>query len=131
MTGGTVSDAAARVVIAADEPMVARILEHKLRREGHAVRWVLDSATLWRLLDDDGADVLLVDAGLDRGGIALMEERTRDGCLPRAGWFAIVEARDIASQQRAMHAGAVGLVVKPFRPSDVARQVATLLSLRQ
>ncbi|HKR99952.1 MAG TPA: response regulator [Candidatus Dormibacteraeota bacterium] len=119
----------ARILIAADEPMVSRILEHKLRREGHHVATVRDGAAMWRVLDAGEADVLLVDSGLDSDGIALMEELSYAGQLPNAGWFAVVERLDPASHTRAMRAGAVGLVVKPFKPSVVAAQVAALLEL--
>jgi DNA-binding response OmpR family regulator len=119
----------ARILIAADEPMVSRILEHKLRREGHSVVCVRDGAAMWRVLDAGEADVLLVDSALDSDGIALMEELYWAGQLPNAGWFAVVEQRDQESHRRAMRAGAVGLVVKPFKPSDVAAQVAALLEL--
>ena len=119
----------ARILIAADEPMVSRILEHKLRREGHSVSCVRDGAAMWRVLDAGEADVLLVDSALDSDGIGLMEELSYAGQLPSAGWFAVVEKRDQQAHTRAMRAGAVGLVVKPFKPSDVAAQVAALLEL--
>lgn len=119
----------ARILIAVDEPMVSRILEHKLRREGHDVVCVRNGAAMWRVLDAGDADVLLVDSALDSDGIALMEELSYAGQLPHAGWFAVVEQLEPESHRRAMRAGAVGLIVKPFKPSEVAAQVAALLDL--
>ena len=71
------------------EARVSRILEHKLRREGHSVSCVRDGAAMWRVLDAGEADVLLVDSALDSDGIGLMEELSYAGQLPSAGWLSV------------------------------------------
>ena len=107
-----------RVVVAHEEPMITRILKHKLRREGYDVRIAHDRAALNGACSE-GVDVLLLDL------------RLHDGAAPAAsrGWFAIVEAGDTQAQHEAMTAGAAGLVRTPFKPTDVAAQVAALLAM--
>ena len=114
----------AHLVIAEDEPMIGRILEHKLVREGHRVSWVRDSAALLAALAAGDVDVALVDATLDRDGLELMSDMA--GTL-RCGWLAMVEQRRPDDQQRAASAGAAGVVLKPFKPTAVAAQVTRLL----
>jgi hypothetical protein len=46
-----------------------------------------------------------------------------------AGWLAIIDGRQPQLAEPAMHAGAAGLVRTPFKPTEVAAQVATLLTL--
>ena len=123
MTPGGRGGEGCRLLIAEPEPMVARILEHKLRREGHEVRCCRDPDGAAREIAD--SDVALVDIDLDGDGVAWMATVVP----PRLGWLAICPGRDSASAQRAVRAGAAGVVAKPFKPTVVAAQVVTLLSL--
>ena len=116
------SDAASSVVlIAVEEPMVSRILEHKLRREGHEVRTVHGPAQLHSALSAGDIDVLLLSA-------ALFRDAPRPA--PRAGWLLLAGAFDSDDTvHAAMRNGAAGVVRLPFKPTAVAAQVATLLTL--
>ena len=112
-----------RVLLVEDEPMIGRILEHKLSREGHAVTWLRTAAEAAAALDAGDADLALVDVTLESDGIELVAGRRRPVC----GWLALVEARRRDEQARALAAGAGGLVLKPFKPTAVAAQVLALL----
>lgn len=107
----------ARIVIAATQPMVGRILAHKLRREQHDVVVTVDARAAQQQLSA-GVDAALVDSELlaELDGIAVP-------------WLAIVEGRDAAAAERAMAAGAAGLVRTPFKPTAVAEEVRVLLRL--
>ena len=113
----------ARVLLVEDEPMIGRILEHKLSREGHAVTWLRTAADAAVALDAGGIDVALVDVTLESDGVDLAAAHP----TPRAGWLALVEARRHDDATRAIGAGARGVVLKPFKPTAVAAQVEALL----
>jgi len=117
---------AARVIVAEDEPMIGRILEHKLSREGHRVSWLRTAAEAERAVRAEPVDVALIDATLERDGVELATALVAEGSLRADGWLALVEQRDLDAQCRALAAGAVGLVVKPFKPTQVAAQVAAV-----
>ena len=51
------------------------------------------------------------------------------GGPPRVGWFAICDHDDKEAAQRAVRAGAAGVIRKPFKPTVVAAQVRTLLDV--
>jgi DNA-binding response OmpR family regulator len=111
----------ARVLIAADAPMVRAILAHKLRREGHDVTTVSSGAAARAAQREAGFDCALLDTPLheiDPGGVHPV-------------WLAIVDSRDAAAGDAAMRAGAAGLVTLPFKPTDVAAQVTALLELQR
>ena len=112
-----------RVVIATGEPAIARIISHKLGREGHDVTTVATAQALESVLDAAMTDVALVDL-LVAGAVA-----GRIGALCAAGWLAIIDGSQPELAEQAMHAGAAGLVRTPFKPTEVAAQVATLLTL--
>ncbi|MBV8446004.1 MAG: hypothetical protein JOZ92_08825 [Candidatus Dormibacteraeota bacterium] len=109
------------VVIAAGAPQVARILEHKLRREGHDVLCVHDANAMRNALTEREVDVLITDVSL---------RPVLDTTSPRAGWLLMVDSLDPPeSAHAAMRDGAAGIVRLPFKPTAVAAQVATLMSL--
>lgn len=113
-----------RVLILAAEPMVARILEHKLRREGHEVIWARDAAAARSRLDD-GYEVALIDVQGDGSDWMSVAVAGRRG----AGWLALIDGRDEVAGLEAMARGAAGVVAKPFKPTAVAAQVWALLNL--
>jgi DNA-binding NtrC family response regulator len=107
----------ARVLVAADAPMVVGILGHKLRREGHTVTEARGAAQLTHALQTEAFECAVCDA-------ALLSDVS--GLPP---WLAIVDGRDDDACLRAMHMGAAGLVRTPFKPTEVASQVAALLAI--
>jgi DNA-binding response OmpR family regulator len=116
----------ATVLIAEDEPMIGRILAEKLAREGHAVS---RTATIEGLRATVACvDVALVDTTLDGDGIDAMLALAGAGVRPRVGWFAMLENRNAVDGERAVLAGAAGVILKPFKPTAVAAKVATLLA---
>ncbi len=114
------------MLIVEDEPMIGRILAEKLTREGYAVSRATTIEALSAALST--ADVALVDCTLDGDGIDAMSRLARMGIHPRAGWFAMLESRAANDGGRAVLAGAAGVILKPFKPTAVAAQVATLLA---
>ena len=115
------------VLIAEDEPMIGLILAQKLTREGHQVTRVSTAAAIAAALPS--CDVALVDATLESDGIDTMRDLRSVGLGPRAGWFAMLEARCAADGPRAVGAGAAGVILKPFKPTAVAAQVSALLEV--
>lgn len=107
----------ARVLVAADAPMVVGILGHKLRREGHEVTEARGPVQAAQALRSHGFDAAVCEPSLVSELIVMPP------------WLAIVEGRDDRAGLDAMHMGAAGLVRTPFKPTAVAAQVAALLSI--
>jgi DNA-binding response OmpR family regulator len=115
------------LLVVEDEPMIARILEHKLRREGWAVRVCGSAAAAEAALRAEPADAALIDATLELDGLAWAEGLAAAGLSPRHGWLALVEARDPGAPGRAHTHGAAGVVIKPFKPTVVAAELRRLV----
>lgn len=108
----------ARVLLLEDEPNIARIIEFKLAREGHEVC----------LGDAPGfaPDLALVDADVEGDLRALVEELRH-----RCAVVVLTDSRDEDTPARAVAAGAVATVRKPFKPTVLARLVRELTTGRR
>lgn len=109
--------ARARVLVAADAPMVVAILGHKLRREGHDITEARGAVQAAQAMRSHGFDCAVCEPSLVSDG------------TPMPPWLAIVDGRDDHAGLVAMHQGAAGLVRTPFKPTEVAAQVEALLSI--
>ena len=109
--------ASARVLVAADAPMVVGILGHKLRREGHEVTEARGAVQVEQAMRSHEFDM------------AVCEPSLVSDATPMPPWLAIVDGSDDRAGLEAMHMGAAGLVRTPFKPTAVAAQVTALLSI--
>ncbi len=114
----------ARILLLEEEPNIAGIVLFKLRREGHEVT-AEDELTPERGLAAArkiSPDLVLVD--VDGGHEAVAAALAR-----RWPVLALVDGTDPESAARARAAGAASVVVKPFKPTVLARIVAGLTEL--
>lgn len=121
------AEARANLVLAEDEPMIGRILEFKLKMEGHDLTWVRSAREAEDLLSRRGVDLLLCDVTLEEDGRELCRRLIRDGLEPRSGIVLMPEQRDPQGRERALAAGAREVVTKPFKPTVVAATIRRLL----
>ncbi|MGA7088722.1 MAG: response regulator [Candidatus Dormiibacterota bacterium] len=121
------AEARANLVLAEDEPMIGRILEFKLKMEGHDLTWVRSAREAEDLLSRGGVDLLLCDVTLEEDGRELCRRLIRDGLEPRSGIVLMPEQRDPQGRERALAAGAREVVTKPFKPTVVAATIRRLL----
>jgi DNA-binding response OmpR family regulator len=117
----------AHIVLAEDEPMIGRILEFKLDREGHRVSWVRTAAEAERLCREEPVDLLLCDVTLEEDGRLLCRRLVDSSHRPRAGVVLMPEQRSPDGERLAMEAGARAVVIKPFKPTIVAAKIKELL----
>jgi len=118
----------AHIVLAEDEPMIGRILDFKLGMEGHRVTWVRTAEEAERLCRAGGVDLLLCDISLEEDGRDVCRRLLASGKAPRAGVVLMPEQRNPDGERLAMEAGAVDVVIKPFKPTVVAAKIRQLLA---
>lgn len=114
----------ANVLLLEDEPSIAGIVSHKLRREGHAVRCETEVPEARRLLAVWPPDVVLLDLELDPDLALLSELGARYTVL------ALTTFQDGKGPGAALEAGAAATMEKPFKPTLLARVVANLAKER-
>lgn len=107
--------------------MIGRILEFKLKMEGHNLTWVRSASEAEALVRAGGIDLLLCDVTLEEDGRDLCRRLIAEGHEPRAGVVLMPEQRDPEGRLRALAAGAREVVTKPFKPTVVAATIRGLL----
>ena len=104
--------AAPQVLLAEPDLTTARVLEHRLTREGIAVTTVDDAESALRHLELGGLDLLLLDADLPGGALEMLRRfRVGGGTVPTIvlGW----PGNDLVAV-RAFGLGSDDVIVRPF-----------------
>lgn len=119
-----------RILVADDDALIRRFLEQALEYGGYETVSAGDGADAISILDSDAAiDVIVTDFAMPgANGIEVIEfARRLDPTLP----CVIVTAfRDLDLAMRAMQAGAVGFVPKPFKADHLLTVVGLAMERR-
>jgi len=108
--------------------MIGRILEFKLKMEGHHLVWVRSAGEAEALVRSGGVDLLLCDVTLEEDGRELCRRLIKEGLVPPSGIVLMPEQRDPEGRDKALAAGAREVIAKPFKPTVVAATIRRLLS---
>jgi two-component system, chemotaxis family, chemotaxis protein CheY len=125
-----------RVLIVDDSPVVRRLVERVLRETGISIEEVLDAGNGLDALkvlrrcdrEDVKLDLILCDIcmpGMD--GLEFLEKRQADRLMPEIPAVMITADASLMDVRRAMAAGAVGYIRKPFVADQVKAVVLRLV----
>jgi DNA-binding response OmpR family regulator len=118
-----------RVLAVDDDPQTLRYLRNALSDAGFAPTVTGDPRQLGRLLDDTRPHLVLLDLVLPGAdGIELLESVPGLAGVPVIFLSAYGRDQTIA---RALEAGAVDYIVKPFSPTELAARIRTALRQRE
>ncbi len=115
-----------RILLAEDDPQIARLVKFKLEREGFFVEWVEDGDAALRRVRSCRFDLILLDVMMPgRDGFAVLTELRAD---PNYRGLPIVMLTARAAE-RDLQAGAsaTDYIVKPFEPAHLAERVRAIL----
>ncbi|OEZ50465.1 transcriptional regulatory protein SrrA [Janthinobacterium sp. MP5059B] len=115
----------ALVLIAEDEPQIARILAGYLERDGYRTAFAIDGQEALQQHLALAPDLLLLDVQMPRvDGWGVLTEVRRRGETP----VIMLTARDQdADKLAALRVGADDYIIKPFNPAEVVARVAAVL----
>ncbi|MGK5045924.1 response regulator [Janthinobacterium sp. GB4P2] len=115
----------ALILIAEDEPQIARILAGYLERDGYRTAFALDGQEALQQHLALAPDLLLLDVQMPRvDGWGVLAEVRRRGETP----VIMLTARDQdADKLAALRVGADDYIIKPFNPAEVVARVAAVL----
>ncbi|NUO47658.1 MAG: response regulator [Polyangiaceae bacterium] len=119
----------AEILIIDDDPEMASLVADIARSEGHRATCASDPAAAVLLLDGGGFDLVVTDVRMPNiDGIELIERIAR---LDRR--IAVVAISAFGTAQtgmRAIRAGALDYLAKPFLPEEMARCIERVLQAR-
>lgn len=116
------------VLVVEDDPIVAASVQALLRSAGYASAAYASARELLSAMLPDAVRCLVVDVRLPQGsGLDLQSELARRG--DRTPIVFMTGHGDIPMSVRAMKAGAVDFLVKPFRDQDLLDAVAAALAV--
>ena len=118
----------AKVMIAEDDPLIARIVTHRLGKGGHQLTHVADGAAALAAIAQARPDLLILDIKMPEiDGLEVLRRLRADAAtrtLPVILLTALGEEEDVV---RGFGLGADDYLVKPFSPTELAVRVDRLL----
>lgn len=115
----------ARILIAEDEPKIARLLADYLAQAGHESVEVGEGDRVKAAIADTRPDLLLLDIMLPgKDGLAILRELRRESTLPVIMLTARVEEID---RLLGLELGADDYICKPFSPREAVARVQAVL----
>jgi two-component system response regulator BaeR len=113
------------ILIAEDEPRLAKLLSDYLQQAGYASEWIADGKEVVTWTKDNGPDMILLDLMLpNKDGLEICKEIRTFSQVPIIMVTARVEEID---RLLGLELGADDYICKPFSPREVVARVKTVL----
>lgn len=118
----------AHILIVDDDPLIGRLFQAALKKEGYRTTVVLSGPGALAYLADIPVDVMLLDIMMaDMDGIDVVTQVRQDPVHHGLPIVLLTARADEASRQRGLGAGANDYLIKPVSPEEVVRRVRLLL----
>lgn len=124
MTDGTPR----KILLVEDDPDIARGLAIRLKKQGYDIVSAQDATVAMTLAVKERPDLVIMDIGLPGGDGHLVQERLGRNVHTAMIPVIFLTARaQPESMQRALDAGAVAYLTKPYRSEELLSAVASAL----
>jgi DNA-binding response OmpR family regulator len=119
----------AAIVIAEDEPHIARLIKFKLEKEGHEIHWENDGGAALKRIEEVKPELIILDIMMPVMDGYQVLQAVKDNPdlkdIPVVMLTAKGQEKDIV---RGIQMGAEDYIVKPFHPAELAARVEKVLS---
>lgn len=117
-----------RVVVIDDEVMITRLVGDVLKKLDAYVYTTNNPAEAFGLLAKAMPDLIILDRQMPKtNGLELLSQFKADYMYKHIPVIMLTAANKEGEIREAIKAGAVGYVIKPFKPSDLMKQIGNLL----
>ena len=117
----------ARILVADDEDDIRELIELLLTRDGHPVVTVVDGRAAVDLHQREVFDLIVSDLRMPRLSGIQVTEKVRANPRGQIPILLVTASATDEDRVQARRAGISGLMVKPFKPSDLCNRVSELL----
>jgi len=116
------------ILVADDEPYIARSLSFVLKKEGFSVEIASDGEEALRKAKEFRPEVMFLDVMMPRmDGFHVCRSLKSDAELRKINVIMLTAKGQEADRERAMKEGADGYITKPFSPMEIISKVKELL----
>jgi len=119
---------AKKIVLAEDEPQIARLVEFKLKKEGYQVVWKENGKEALEAIKADRPDLILLDVMMPvMDGYEVLRQIKEDENLrniPVIMLTARAQERDVV---KGIDSGVEDYITKPFHPAELLARVKRIL----
>jgi DNA-binding response OmpR family regulator len=116
------------ILVVDDEPDVVELIRRSLDDEGFDVLYAYDGLSALDLAEREQPDLILLDLMMPMMSGYEVAEQLKDNPLTAAvPVVCLTSADSLTARARAREAGAVGLIMKPFAPSELVQQLRAML----
>lgn len=117
-----------RIVLAEDDPQIARLTSFKLEKEGFEVIWEKDGGAAFESIKSNLPDLVLLDIMMPvMNGYQVLKKMKEDDeikNIPVIMLTAKGQERDVVT---GIEMGADDYIVKPFRPAELTARIKKIL----
>ncbi len=117
-----------KIVLAEDEPQIARLIEFKLKKEGYSVTSKENGEEALKAIKADKPDLILLDVMMPvMGGYEVLRRLKEDENLksiPVVMLTARAQEKDVV---KGIAMGAEDYITKPFHPAELLARVKRIL----
>jgi two-component system phosphate regulon response regulator PhoB len=117
-----------KVLLADDDPILHRVLEHRLSREGYCVFSAFNGRQALELATETPPDLLILDGIMpELDGFAVLREWRREVRLAHIPVVMLTARNREEDVVGALEGGAVDYLTKPFSPAELVARVRRVI----
>ncbi len=117
-----------KIVLAEDEPQIARLIEFKLNKEGYSVIWKENGEEALKAIKEDKPDLILLDIMMPvMGGYEVLRRLKEDEKLKSVPVIMLTARAQEKDVVKGIGMGAEDYITKPFHPAELLARVKRIL----
>jgi len=119
---------AKKIVIAEDEPHIAKLVVFKLEREGYDVTWAKDGGEAWDMIQKTAPDLAILDVMMPvMDGFEVLKKIKEDESLKDLPILILSARGQEQDVVRGFDLGVDDYIVKPFKPAELVARIKRAL----
>ncbi len=117
-----------KIVLAEDEPQIARLIEFKLKKEGYSVTSKENGEEALKAIKEDKPDLVLLDIMMPvMGGYEVLRRLKEDEDLKSIPVIMLTARAQEKDVVKGIGMGAEDYITKPFHPAELLARVKRIL----
>ena len=117
-----------KIVLAEDEPQIARLVEFKLKKEGYSVTTKENGEEALKAIKEDKPDLVLLDIMMPvMGGYEVLRRLKEDEDLKSIPVIMLTARAQEKDVVKGIDMGAEDYITKPFHPAELLARVKRIL----